>query len=253
LLEALKLNQSRGNHVSRLCETGRVFMEIDGAVQECASVGFIVAENPKERVWLARAKPDFYLVKRHIEIVAAEAGIDLAAQPLVPVAGAYWGWQEGQAAAVGDLNQGWTARFGLLNLAMVRAAGVEGRVWAGMFAILPEKLAADVARRRYRNFSLQPAALRDLALVVDSTRHAEEVRKQLLKLARAAAGSVFAVESVEVFDVYQGAGLPEGKKSVAFALSFRSAERTLTDDEVNAVFAKIQQQIVADGDISVRA
>jgi phenylalanyl-tRNA synthetase beta chain len=136
---------------------------------------------------------------------------------------------------------------------MVRAAGVEGKVWAGMFAILPEKLTAGGARRRYQNFSLQPSALRDLALVVDVARHAEEVRQQLLKVARTATGTAFSVESVEVFDAYQGTGLPEGKKSVAFALSFRSAERTLTDDEVNAVFAKIQLAIVADGSLSVRA
>jgi phenylalanyl-tRNA synthetase beta chain len=253
LLESLKLNQSRGNHVSRLCETGRVFMETNGVVHECAGVGFIVAENPKERAWLARDQPDFYAVKRHVEIIAAEAGIDLAAQPLAPVTGGFWGWQEGQAAAAGDLALGWTARFGLLNLAMVRAAGIEGKVWAGMFAILPEQLTAAAGRRRYQNFSLQPAALRDLALVVDVARHAEEVRQQLLQVARAAVGNAFAVEGVAIFDVYQGAGLPEGKKSVAYALSFRSAERTLTDEEVNVVFAKIQQEIVADGSVSVRA
>jgi phenylalanyl-tRNA synthetase beta subunit len=40
---------------------------------------------------------------------------------------------------------------------------------------------------------------------------------------------------------------------LGFSLSFRSQERTLTDDEVNAVFTKIQQQIVADGSITVRA
>jgi phenylalanyl-tRNA synthetase beta chain len=55
-----------------------------------------------------------------------------------------------------------------------------------------------------------------------------------------------------VFDVYRGTGLPEGKKSVAFTLTFRSAERTLTDDEVNAVFSRIQQGIVADGSLAVR-
>ncbi|MNC93867.1 Phenylalanine--tRNA ligase beta subunit [compost metagenome] len=60
------------------------------------------------------------------------------------------------------------------------------------------------------------------------------------------------MEAVEAFDVYRGAGLPEGKKSLAFALSFRSDGRTLTDDEVNAVFAKIQQGIVAGGSVSVR-
>jgi phenylalanyl-tRNA synthetase beta chain len=66
-------------------------------------------------------------------------------------------------------------------------------------------------------------------------------------------GGAFAVEAVEVFDVYRGTGLPDGKKSVAYALSFRSAERTLTDDEVNVVFTKIQQGMVADGSVSVRA
>jgi phenylalanyl-tRNA synthetase beta chain len=79
------------------------------------------------------------------------------------------------------------------------------------------------------------------------------VRLLLLQTARVAtAGGAFAVEAVEVFDVYRGTGLPEGKKSVAFALSFRSTERTLTDDEVNAVFTRIQQGIVAGGDIAIR-
>jgi len=253
LMESLRLNQSRGNRVTHLMETGRIFREQEGTVFECAGVGFVIAEDPKARAWLPRTQPDFYAVKRHIEIIAAEAGIDLAAQPLVPVTGAYWGWQEGQSAAAGEMKDGWTARFGLLNLAMVRAAGIEGRVWGGMFAILPEKVPSVANRRRYQNFSLFPAALRDLALVVDATRHADEVRRQLLKVARAATGPAFSVEAVEVFDVYSGAGVGEGKKSLAFALSFRSAERTLTDDEVNVVFAKIQQDIVADGAATVRA
>jgi phenylalanyl-tRNA synthetase beta chain len=253
LLESLHLNQSRGNRVSRLMETGRVFMEQNGSVYECAGVGFIMAEDPKARVWLERPQPDFYTVKRHVEVIAAAAGIDLTTSPLVPVTGGFWGWQEGQSAAVGELKDGWTARFGLLNLAMVRAAGIEGKVWAGMFAILPEKFPAKGGQRRYRNFSLFPAALRDLALVVDAARPAEDVRRQLLKIASAATGPAFGVEAVEVFDVYSGSGVGEGRKSIAFALSFRSAERTLTDDEVNAVFAKIQQQIVADGAVTVRA
>ena len=253
LLESLKLNQSRGNHVARLCETGRVFMELNGVVQECAGVGFIVAEDPKARAWLGRPAPDFYGVKRHIEIIAAQAGIDLSAQALAPVAGAFWGWQEGQAASAGDLQQGWTARFGLLNLAMVRAAGIEGKVWAGMFTILPEKIPGGSARRRFQNFSLFPKALRDLALVVPESRHAEEVRKALLKVAETMADGICTVEAVEVFDVYQGSGLPQGTKSLAFSLSFRSDDRTLTDDVVGGIFARIQQDIVEDSSISIRA
>ncbi|HET7535285.1 MAG TPA: hypothetical protein VFJ90_02450, partial [Candidatus Didemnitutus sp.] len=256
LLESLRLNQSRGNRVSRLFETGRVFMEHNGTVQECAAVGFVICDNEKDRAWLGRAAPDFYTVKRHMEILAQSAGLDLAHQSLTPVRGAFWGWQEDHSAGVGNttaLTDGWTVRFGLLNLAMVRSLGIEGKVWAGQLTLLPEKLAEAGARRRYQDFSLYPAALRDLALVVDASRHAEEVRQQLVKTAKAATTGAFAIEAVEVFDVYSGQGLPEGKKSLAFSLSFRSAERTLTDDEVNAVFAKIQQGVVADGTMSVRA
>ena len=85
--------------------------------------------------------------------------------------------------------------------------------------------------------------LRDLALVVDDGVHAEEVRRTLAKITRAATAGAFTLESVEAFDVYRGQGLPEGKKSLAFSLVFRSPERTLTDDEVNVVFQKIQDEI----------
>ena len=224
IMESLKLNQSRGVAASRLFETGRVFLEVNGTVQECVSVGFVLAHNPKDRAWLTRPEPDFYAVKREMEVLAQFAGIDLAAQGLMPVRGSFWGWQEGQSAAAGEIHEGWTARFGLLNLAMVRAFGLEGKVWAGTLALLPAKLAGVSSRKRYQPFSLFPAALRDLALVVDDGRHAEDVRRELLKAARAATnGAAFAVESVQVFDVYQGKGLPEGKKSLACSLSFRSA------------------------------
>jgi len=252
LLETLRLNQSRGNRVTRLCETGRVFMEHHGEVVECAGAGFILTQAPQGRAWLERAEPDFYVVKRHMEVLLAAAGLNLNAQPLAPVTEAFWGWQEGHSATTGDLKDGWTARFGLLNLALVRAAGIEGKVWAGMVAIRPELLPRDGGHRRFQNFSLFPAALRDLALVVDAARPADDVRRQLLKVARQSVGG-FAVESVEIFDVYAGGGLPEGKKSLAFALSFRSGERTLTDDEVTAAFQKIQQAIAADGTMTVRA
>jgi phenylalanyl-tRNA synthetase beta chain len=253
MLDSLKLNQSRGVAASRLFETGRIFVERDGVAHECAAVAFLLCHNPKERAWLGRPAPDFYTVKRQLEILAAHAGVDLIRHPLVPVRGAYCGWQEDHSASAGDLQDGWTARFGLMNLAMVRAMGVEGQVWAGIFAILPEKLPADSVRRRYQPFSLFPAALRDLALVVDAARPADDVRRTLAQVASAATGSAFTVEQVEVFDVYRGAGLPEGRKSLAFSLAFRSPDRTLTDDEVNAALAKIQQAIAADGTISVRA
>jgi phenylalanyl-tRNA synthetase beta chain len=251
LLDSLKLNQSRGVPVSHLFETGRVFVEHNGQNFECAAVGFVIADDA-ERRWLKREPADFYTVKRHVGVLAESAGIEWARAPLQPILGAFWGWQEGHSASGGELSQGWTARFGLLNLAMVRNLGIEGKVYAGIFAVLPEKLSDERTRKRYTDFSLYPTALRDLALVVDESVSAEDVRKQLTKLGRAAVGNAFALEQVQVFDVYRGKGLPEGKKSFAFALVFRAADRTLTDDEVNAVTQKIQTSLEQETGWSIR-
>ena len=243
LLESLKLNQSRGVPATHLCEVGRVFIERNGQNYECAAAGFIIADPVGARTWLPRERADFFTTKKHVTALAAAAGVDLARLPLVPVTGSFYGWQEGQSAAAGEMAHGWTARFGLLNLAMVKSLGLSGKVYAGIFAILPEKLTGEATRRRYADFSLMPAALRDFALVVDEAVQADDVRRTLGKIARAATGSAFTLESVDVFDVYRGQGLPEGKKSLAFSLVFRSPERTLTDDEVNAAGLKIQDEI----------
>jgi phenylalanyl-tRNA synthetase beta chain len=251
LLDTLKLNQSRGVAVTRLCETGRVFIERNGQNYECASVAFVIAEN-SNATWKQREAADFYTVKHHISALANAAGIDFSCQPLAPVSGDYFGWQEGQSTSAGGVEQGWTARFGMLNLAMVKARGIEGKVYAASFSIMPQKLAAVSSRRRFSEFSLYPAALRDLAVVVDADLAAEVVRKQLVKIAQAAVGNAFVVEDISVFDVYQGKGLTENQKSLAFSLAFRAADRTLKDDEVNAVFQKIQDDLVSSTGYTVR-
>jgi phenylalanyl-tRNA synthetase beta chain len=253
LLDTIKLNQSRGVGVSRIFETGRVFVERDGRIFETASAAFLLLPQGAGRAWLRREPADFYTVKRHIEIIAATAGVDLSGRTLEPVIGPYYGWQEGHSVAAGDIiRDGWSARFGLLNLAMISSFGLEGKIYCGIFSILPEKLSSAPPRRRYADFSLFPAVLRDLALVVEAATPAGAVCAKLTEIAHAAVGGAFAVESVEIFDVYQGDGLPAGKKSLAFSLVFRATDRTLTDSEVNAVFQKIQDDIVKSTPYQIR-
>ncbi len=252
LLESLKLNQARGVMVSRLAEVGRIFLEDGGRLWECAAVGFVIAEPVGERSWLRRGPVDFYSVKHHVEVLASLAGIDLARQPMSPVATADAGWQTGHACTAGKLVHGWTAGFGLLGLSAVKALGIDGKVFAGLLAVLPEKIPADASRRRYKPFSLFPPALRDLAILVDMATPSDDVKKTLARLARAAVGNAFQLEAVQLFDVYQGQGLPEGRKSLAFSLVFRSGDRTLTDDEVNAVFQKLQDDLASHPGYSLR-
>jgi phenylalanyl-tRNA synthetase beta chain len=242
LLDALLLNQSRGVPATRLFEVGRIFVENNGQNFEGASVAFLIAEDPV-RHWKRREPADFYTVKHHVAALAAAAGVTLGAEPIEPVTGPGFGWQEGHSVNAGSVERGWVARFGLVNLAMLRARGIEGTVLAGIFTILPERLSAGAPRLRSREFSLFPAALRDIALVVDKRVPAGDVRGAVARVAAAAAGGAFAVEGVEVFDVYEGKGLPEGKKSLALSIVFRSPSRTLTDDEVNGVLLRAVGEI----------
>jgi phenylalanyl-tRNA synthetase beta chain len=116
-----------------------------------------------------------------------------------------------------------------------------------LIEILPDTLRQASGALRYRPVSNFPAATRDLALIADESVPAAQVMTALTKSARKALNNAFALERVELFDLYRGAGLPEGKKSLAFGLVFRAADRTLTDDEVNKVFAAVQQDIAAAG------
>jgi phenylalanyl-tRNA synthetase beta chain len=251
LLESLKLNQSRNVDVSRLFETGRIFVQHDGQNLECVAVAFIIAEDAG-RNWKQRESGDFYAAKHHVEALGALAAADVDRQLHGNTHGPMLGWQVHHSASSGEIARGWIAQFGLLDLALVKAAGVEGNVYAGQLAILPEKLAIASARRRFVPFSLFPAALRDLAVVAGEKVPSDEVRKALGKIARAAVGSSFVLENVSIFDVYQGKGLPEGKKSMAFSFVFRASDRTLTDDEVNGVFQKIQDEFLKTGDYQIR-
>ena len=244
LLESLKFNQSRGVSATHLFETGRVFLERNGSLSECVAAAFIIAEETGERTWRTRETADFYSAKQHTATIAALAGIELERQPTSLVAANVLGWQQGHAASAGNIQHGWTCTFGLVGLAHLKALGITGRVYAGAFAIVSEKVTADAGRRSYKPFGLQPAALRDLALIVPEPTSSSEVQKALAKVARAAAGSAFDLESVKVFDVYQGKGVSEGTKSLAYSLVFRAPDRTLTDDEVNVVFTKIQDDLV---------
>lgn len=84
-----------------------------------------------------------------------------------------------------------------------------------------------------------PAIRRDVALVIDRDFPAEQVTDAISKL------KVALLESVELFDVYQGGSVPAGKKSVAVACRYRGKDRTLTDEEVNRAHAALVEQATA--------
>ena len=254
LVEALRRNADHGNGLPRLAECGRVFRENDGVLHELEAVAFVVPGETGDRSWKQAPAPGFYSVKSLVAQLAAHLlGVDPTALDFQPI-GSRPLWQSGHASESGCwVKNGFQIKCGLISPVLTKEKGLDCFVFAGELLVRPDFLAKVKTRGRFAPFSSYPPTTRDLALVVDDTASAESVRREVEAAARAAVGTAFAVESVSLFDLYTGTGLPTGKKSLAFALRFRSLDRTLKDDEVNAVFTAIQQTLTADRKYSVRS
>jgi phenylalanyl-tRNA synthetase beta chain len=93
-----------------------------------------------------------------------------------------------------------------------------------------------------------PAVARDLALLLDPSRTVASVTGLL-----AERGRRHGLESVAVIDEYRGKALPEGKRSVTVRLVFRSADRTLTDSEVEQALGRLRTSLERELDVTVRS
>jgi phenylalanyl-tRNA synthetase beta chain len=129
--------------------------------------------------------------------------------------------------------------LGQIDPEVCRRFEVKPRVWAAILDLEPIiALVNDAPTAQYEPLPRYPAAYRDLAVIVDDN----VLVGDLLKTIRQAGGNV--VESVEFFDLYTGSPIPEGKKSVAFALVYRHADRTLTDREADETHTAIVASLV---------
>ena len=83
-----------------------------------------------------------------------------------------------------------------------------------------------------------PSVKRDIAILLDDTINASSIYDVIKEEARQL------VKSVEVFDLYKGRQIQEGKKSLAYTIQYRSDERTLNDKEVNDIHKKVQDALI---------
>src|SRR5262249_28633132 len=128
--------------------------------------------------------------------------------------------------------------FGLLHPQVMEAFGIDPSrsILAGELD-LEAILAAVTERFLYRPVPRFPAALRDIAVIVNESVAAERLVAEI----RAGGGEL--LRGVRLFDLYRGPNIPGGSKSLAFALSYQADDRTLTDKEVNDAHKKIEQRL----------
>ncbi|MFT5029782.1 MAG: phenylalanyl-tRNA synthetase beta chain [Candidatus Binatia bacterium] len=102
---------------------------------------------------------------------------------------------------------------------------------------LDKLLSLGRAAKSFKQLAKHPTIRRDIAMLVDDSTTHDDVTRTIKKT------KPDHLESVEIFDVYRGEGIPDGKKSVAYALTFRHEERSLKDKEADKAHAKVVEAL----------
>ena len=230
LLRSVSYNQHRAVGNVHLYEIGSVFRTAEGRKQpkERAVVAGVLAGAWHDPAWNEAAVPlDFFDGKGVIESLARDLGV---ARMKVRSAQLRH-LQPGRSAEVvlGGQVVGW---LGEVHPAVLDAFEVGAPVTA--FQLELAALVRDAADAKpYSDVPRFPGVELDVALVVP-----EEVVAERVEQAMTSAGGKL-LESVRLFDVYRGEGVPEGSKSLAFALIYRAPDRTLTAEEVEGVHERL--------------
>jgi len=239
LLRTVARNQRRGVPNVRLYEIGTVFRTADGRKQpkERGMVAGALAGSWEASAWNQPATAlDFFDGKGVLETLFDALHV---AKWRLRAADHSW-LQSGRSADIllGSDVVGWIGEVAPSVLDAFESAGPVTVFEMALPALQKAAVAAQVARS-YRDIPRYPAVELDLALVVDESVTAERVQQAM----KSAGGQL--LESVRLFDVYRGPGVPEGRKSLAFALAFRSPDRTLTADEIQPLHDKVVSKATA--------
>ncbi len=222
ILTSLATNYNRRNKDVRLYELGNIYLPKTLPLQEL----------PEERMQFTLGfygKGDFYDMKGVVEEFFGKIGlhdiVDYDGNPVQPYLHPgrqakiiYHGTCMGELGEVHPL---------------VRAAyGIGERAYVAVLDI-PSLLQEATFDRKYKGIARFPAVTRDLSMVVPKMIEAAAIEKMI----RQRGGKI--LESVELFDIYEGAQVMTGFKSMAYSLVFRSSEKTLEEADVAAAMKKI--------------
>jgi phenylalanyl-tRNA synthetase beta chain len=223
----------------RLYEIGRAYLgdphggnDLRPVAEERLHVAGVLWGRRDPRGWTAKDDSnDFADAKGAVEAILSALGADeltcrvARVAPFHPRATA--------EARVGEVVLGWIGELHPL-------VAEKMELPPGVFAFEVDFGALEKVARlspQFRPLPRYPAVLRDLAVVVPVSMQAAEVREVIREVGQPL------VEDAALFDVYTGTPLPVGQKNLAFALTYRSAERTLRDDEVHEAHGRIVEEV----------
>jgi phenylalanyl-tRNA synthetase beta chain len=239
ILDVVAANLRQTNSI-RLFEIGSVYLPIAGEKlpAEPRRLAFVMTGPRQGEFWgdgVGNPSPtlDFYDAKGIVEGLFADlhvGGIGYRRSKATYL-------HPGRAAEV-LLNEQVVGQFGQLHPSVAETYQLPGSndVLLGELD-LETILKAVPARYAYTPVPRYPAALRDVAVIVDEPVTGAQVESEI----RAAGGDL--LRGIRLFDLYRGESIPAGKKSLAYALTYLADERTLTDKEVDKAHKKIEDRL----------
>ena len=234
LLGAVLYNQNRQQNRVRLFETGLRFIPDAnaefGVRQEFVLAG-VITGTAKSECWTGKAETvDFFDLKGDLESILSLTEVGNRVRFM---AKAYSALHPGQSAAI-ELDGKEIGFIGTIHPLIAQKLGLNGK------AVVFEILWDAIANRRVvqaKEISKFPANRRDLALVVADSVPAGDI----IEACKQAGGEK--LTQVNLFDVYQGIGVASGHKSLAISLTIQDNEKTLEDDEINAVISAVLNEV----------
>lgn len=228
LLRNLQYNFYRGEKNVQIFELGTVFKAAKPKPEEEVVVGGVLTGNWERPHWYGPVEEvNFYDVKGLLEFLCSE--LNLADCHLHPADHPIFHPAQAAELVSGADVLGWAGR---IHPQIEEAYELDQPVF--LFRLLVDQLIEKQAPvRKFAEIPRYPAISLDLSLVVD-----EQVSWGRIKSLALETGQPL-LKEVHLFDVYRGPGIPEGKKSLAFTLTYQAKERTLTDAEVQHIQERI--------------
>lgn len=230
LVAAAQRNADRGFPQTALFELGQIFLGDKPTDQRMAAAA---VRRGTARHWSSSKTVDAFDAKTDALTLLSALGVDASRVQIVSGAPSYF--HPGRSGTIQLGPQNVFGYFGELHPRTLQALGAEGPVAAMEIVLdaLPEPKAKPTKSKPALNVSdLQPVS-RDFAFLVDRAVKAADILKAVLGADRKL------ISGADVFDVYEGKGIAEGKKSVAVAVTLQPQDKTLTDQEIDAVAEKI--------------
>jgi phenylalanyl-tRNA synthetase beta chain len=231
LIHSVRHNVTRKNHDVQLFEVGRVFLQVNGAPREDRRVAMALTGRREPGFWSGGerdAKCGLSDLKGILEEFLEQFGVRGVVYTRRP-GGAGPFLESAEISLGGKLPLG---ELGQLAPALARKYDLRDAVWLAELN-LGTLISRRNAAKSFKPLPAFPAIRRDIALLVPEAVNHDAV---LQAVRQARPGNL---ESVELFDVFRGQNVPDGQKSLAYAFTYRSVDKTLTDAEVTATHDQV--------------